>query len=101
MKRVMSFVSMLSVGVIAAVVFATGAYGPVSAVGAGPAGIEGFQIDYGSLVLGLALGVVIGNLASVPWMEYPRRIAAWFVRNSETFGWLVMAAVFGAILVLY
>jgi len=105
MKQVMSFLSMLAVGVMAAVVFASGVYGPVdlSQAGAAAAGAqsEKFRIDFGSLLLGLALGVLIGNLSAIPWAEIPRRLSGWLVRNTENFGYLVFCGGLIAILVYY
>lgn len=113
MKSFVGYLSMLSVGLIAAVVasngqITSGAFdglsGMQSADVAGAGGEEAsgkFTLDYASLILGLAIGIIIANLAAIPWAEIPKRIARWLVANQDNFGYVVLTLGLAGVLLYY
>jgi hypothetical protein len=98
MRRVLELFSILAVGF-----FVAGALGVAALddLPLGRGGIGGGKIDFGSLGLGLVLGVVITTIARVGWSEIPRRFVAWLVACRGTFRLLAWGLAFAAVLVLY
>lgn len=86
MRFMLGFFSLLALGIMVAVAIAVAGAG----LSAEWSGLEarrpgGFRLDYPSLVLGLALGLVMGTLARLSWAELPRRIALWLMVNERNF----------------
>jgi hypothetical protein len=101
MRSVLGLFSVLALGLLAAGVLAVVGNGPLTRLGSGGAGDDGFVIDHASLLLGLALGVVISTLARISWAELPRRAVAWLMANERNFARLAWAGVLVAILLFY
>jgi len=116
-KTFPGFLSVLSLGAITSILIANGALQPLIAdwwpaseapasqltastgEAAGPSGAikapsqtspAGFAVDYASLFLGLLIGVVIAQLAAVPWGDLPRRTVGWVNANQENFSYLAL-----------
>ena len=71
MRAVLSFFSMLALGLMIAAIVIIGATGGVS----GPARLpmSGPYLDYVSVVIGLGVGLVIAVLGQISWSELPHR----------------------------
>ena len=102
----LGFFSLLALGLMVAVAIAlvgTGVSSGWSGLEArealGPAGA--FRLDYPSLVLGLALGLVMATLARLSWAEMPRRLAMWLIVNERNFYRTAMAAMFLGVMLFY
>jgi hypothetical protein len=80
MRFILGFISMLVVGLVAAVGVSVGLTGSSSVMGEPGAG---FRLDYPSLLLGLALGLIIATLSWVSWSELPRRFVSWVLFNER------------------
>ena len=97
MKSVLGFFSALALGLIVAIVVATSLTSPVvqQSVGAN------LHIDYRSLMLGLALGLIIATLARIGWADLPRRFANWLAVNRFNFAVFGVGLICTAVIVLY
>jgi hypothetical protein len=97
MKPVLSFVSLMAVGLIAA--------SAVALVGAGffrvPADGSAPLLDYRSLSIGLIIGLMLSWLARISWAEMPRRMLNWLWANERNFYRGALALVLLGILVFY
>ncbi len=58
-------------------------------------------IHLGSLLIGLALGLVLSALARVSWSELPRRFVEWLFRYERSFYRLAIVGILVAILAFY
>jgi hypothetical protein len=97
MRAVLSFVSLMAVGLIAASALAIiGAN-----LGQMPAGGGAPLIDYRSLSIGLVIGLMLSWLARVSWAEVPRRILNWLWANERNFYRGALALALFGILVFY
>ena len=98
MRPVLQFVSTLAVGFFAAAVVAVGASNllPGGITGAGWA-----KLDYGSVGIGLVVGVLMSNIARVGWAELPRRAVGYIVSKRGTIRLMGWGAIFSAVLLLY
>lgn len=98
MRPVLDLASMLAVGFFAAAVLAVAASDilPIARTGAGMA-----KIDYGSLGLGIMLGVVISGVARIAWSEIPARVVGYIASKRRTWRLIGWGVVFAAILLLY
>lgn len=98
MRRVLDLVSTLAVGFFVATIIG------VAALDQLPFGKDGLgiaRIDYGSLGLGLILGVLISTFARIGWSEIPRRVASYLVARRGTFQLMAWGLAFAVVLVLY
>lgn len=104
MKTAISFLSLLAFGFLAA--------GVLTVIGSGSGPLGQLSMDavtssdrsgvhLGSLLLGLALGLVLSALARVSWSELPRRVITWLLNNERRFYRIAWAGLFIAILVFY
>jgi hypothetical protein len=97
MKPVLSFVSLMAVGLIAA--------SAVALVGAGlfrvPTDGSAPLLDYRSLSIGLIIGLMLSWLARISWAEMPRRMLNWLWANERNFYRGALALVLLGILVFY
>ncbi|MEQ1713068.1 MAG: hypothetical protein ABL908_16925 [Hyphomicrobium sp.] len=106
MRSMFGFLSLLALGLMLAVALALVGAG-LSASGGGFEARQsfglpgGFQLDYPSLLLGLALGIVMATLARLSWAEMPRRLALWLMANERNFYRGAMAAMFLGVLMFY
>jgi hypothetical protein len=101
MKSVLGFFSLLAFGFLAAGVIAViGSSSGTDLPFAMPAG-DGMGIDLGSLLVGLAAGILLSTLARISWAELPRRTVSWLLENERNFARLAWAALFVAILLFY
>lgn len=95
----LGFAGKLSLGLMIAVVLGLA----VMAVG-GAQGYDGARaggLDYFSLTIGLAVGIVLGTLGRIQWALLPRQIANWLFAHERNFYRYAMAAAFIAVLLYY
>ena len=102
MRTVLGFFSMLAVGFLIAAWLAVAGNGPIAqypnfALHPG----QGISLDYPSVLLGLAIGLILPVFARLSWADLPRRAVAWLLNNERNFFRLGMAAVLVGVLVLY
>lgn len=102
MRSILGFLSLLALGLMIAVALAI-AGGSLSAhwPGLNARHPGEFRLDYPSLVLGLAVGMLMATLARMSWAEMPRRLALWLLANERNFYRMGMAAVCLGVLVFY
>lgn len=67
----------------------------------GASGATGGGLDYRALFAGLALGLVITNLARLSWADLPRQAINWFRSNEHNVHRLGWAALLLAVLFFY
>ncbi len=101
MRTFTGFFSIIALGLIAGAVLATTMSHSVSQFIGNQGSETGFKIDSLSLLMGIILGALLTNLASMEWSRIPRRLAAWLVDNSDNFGYLAVAIVLIAIVIYY
>ncbi len=99
MRSVLSFFSMLALGLMIAAVFMVAPSGNGTVTN-----IAGFEfggapaLDYRSVVAGLGIGLFIAVLGTISWREAVRRFGGWMGSQARRL-WLVgWAAVFVAVL---
>jgi hypothetical protein len=101
MRSVVSFISMLAFGVLAAGALMIGGSGTMpSKAAALPAG-DAITLDPASLLIGIMVGVVLGALGRFSWAELPRRVVTWLVANERNFYRFAWASILLAILIFY
>jgi hypothetical protein len=99
MRAVFGFFSMLALGLMLGAVIVVGAGDATN--GAMHLPVSGVYLDYASVVIGLALGVVIVVLGQIRWSELPGHVAQWIGwhwRKLRLFAW---AALFIMVLVYF
>jgi hypothetical protein len=97
MRSVLSFFSMLALGLMIAAVIM------VAPSGNGAASIAGFELsgptlDYRSVVAGLGIGLVIALVSQISWREAGRRTGGWMVSQVQRLWLIAWAGVFIAVL---
>ena len=98
MRSVLSFFSMLALGLMIAAVFMVAPSGNGTVTN-----IAGFEfgeptLDYRSVVAGLGIGLLIAVIGQISWRELARRFGGWMGSQARRL-WLVgWAAVFVAVL---
>jgi len=102
MRTVLGFFSMLAAGFLIAAWIAVAGTGPNAqfpntALHPG----QGFTIDYPSLLLGLAIGLILPAVAGFSWSALPRRFLTWLWSNEHVFYHLGIAAALVGVLVFY
>jgi hypothetical protein len=101
MKSVLGFFSLLAFGFLAAGVLAVIGSSEMSRAPFQGIGNGEMTIDLGSLLLGLAAGLLLSALARVSWAELPGRTVTWLLANERNFARLAWAVLFGVILLFY
>jgi hypothetical protein len=101
MKSVLGFFSLLALGVLGAGVLAVVGSGPLSQLHANAPYGDGAGIDMGSLLMGLAAGLLLATLARVSWAELPTRVVSWLLANERNFARLAWGLIFIVILFFY
>ncbi|MGL4395714.1 MAG: hypothetical protein ACRCS9_04160 [Hyphomicrobium sp.] len=99
MKRsVFAFFSMLAFGVLAtALLIATMPWLTSRSPGVAAA-LAGRGLHFESVLAGLAIGLLIGNMARFHWADVPRRVITWFlIRERQFFSYVL---IFGCIAIL-
>ncbi|MBS0234485.1 MAG: hypothetical protein JSR99_13480 [Proteobacteria bacterium] len=99
-RSVLSFFSVLAVGVMtAAAVFVAmpllSAHVPDSVRSL----TEGLQFE--SLAIGLALGLILGAIVRWDWADIPRRVITWFLVREQKFFYYLLIAVCAGVLIFY
>jgi len=99
MRAVLSFFSMLALGLMVAAIIMIG----VTGVGNGPARLPsaGPFLDYVSVVIGLGIGLVIAVLGQITWSELPHRAAQWLRVHARRLRLLAWAVLFIAVLLYF
>jgi Na+-driven multidrug efflux pump len=99
MRAVLSFFSMLALGLMIAAIVVIGATGGASGPGRLP--ISGPYLDYVSVVIGLGVGLVIAVLGQISWSELPHRAAQWVLAHGRRLRLLAWGALFVAVLLYF
>ena len=102
MKTVLGFFSTLAFGFVVAAWIAVAGTGPIAqypnaAMHAG----QGFSLDYGSVLLGLAIGLILPLFGRFSWTDLPRRAIAWVLNNERNFFRAGIACALVGVLVFY
>jgi hypothetical protein len=97
MKAVLSFVSLMAIGLMTASALALIVAGPAH----GPAGDPMPLIDYRSLSIGLVVGLMMSSLARLSWAEMPRRFLNWVWANERNFYRVALAILMIGIIIFY
>jgi hypothetical protein len=97
MKPVLSFVSLMAIGLIAASAIALigTTFTRLPADGTTP------LLDYRSLSIGLVIGLMLSSLARLSWAEMPRRVLNWLWANERNFYRAGLAGVLLGVLIFY
>ena len=97
MKSVLSFVSLMAIGLIVA--------SAIALIGTTltryPVDETAPLLDYRSLSIGLVIGLMLSWLARVSWAEMPRRVLNWLWANERNFYRAGLATVLLAVLIFY
>jgi hypothetical protein len=102
MRTVLGFFSMLAAGFVIASWLAVAGTGPIAQYpNAAMHSGQGFSLDYPSVLLGLAIGIVLPFFTRFSWADFPRRAVAWLLNNERNFYRFGMAAVLICVLVFY
>ena len=99
MRAVFGFFSMLALGLMLGAVIVVGAGDATN--GAMRLPVSGVYLDYASVVIGLALGVVIVVLGQIRWSELPGQLAQWIGRHWRKLRLFAWAALFIMVLVYF
>jgi hypothetical protein len=99
MRAVLGFFSMLALGLMLAGLILVGATETPN--GAIRLPVSGVYLDYVSVVIGLALGVVIVVLGQIRWSQLPGRAAQWIAAHARMLRLFAWAALFIAVLVYF
>lgn len=91
----LSFIGLMAVGLIIAVV--------VTAIGSGFSGAAGARkiLDINSFAVGLATGLGLELVSKLGWRELPRRLAAWIAASFPALRLGAVAALCVGVLVFY
>jgi hypothetical protein len=97
MRSVLSFFSMLALGLMIAAVIM------VAPSGNGATSIAGFELsgptlDYRSVVAGLGIGLVIALISQISWREIGRRLGGWLAGQAQRLLLIAWAGLFIAVL---
>jgi hypothetical protein len=96
MRSVLSFFSMLALGLMIAAVFMVAPTGMGGSIGGFEVG--GPTLDYRSVIAGLGIGLLIAVIGQIQWAHVARRSGVWIGGHARRL-WLVgWAAVFVAVL---
>jgi hypothetical protein len=98
MRSVLSFFSMLALGLMIAAVFMVAPSGTGTVTNIGGFEFGGPVLDYRSVVAGLGIGLFIAVIGQISWSNVARRSGVWIGSQARRL-WLVgWAAVFVAVL---
>ena len=99
MRSVLSFFSMLALGLMIAAILVVSPSGVVS----NPSrfGGNGATFDYMSVVIGLGIGLAIAVLGQIPWAQAVRGIAVWVMGQARRIWLIGWAAAFVAVLIYF
>jgi hypothetical protein len=98
MRSILSFFSMLALGLMIAAVIV------VSPSGKGTTNVGGFELttdptlDYRSVVAGLGIGLAIALIAHISWADTARRVGSWLGGQARRAFLISLAIVFAAVL---
>ncbi|MEQ1577041.1 MAG: hypothetical protein ABL894_05245 [Hyphomicrobium sp.] len=102
MKTLLGFFSMLALGFVVATWIAVVGTGPVAQYpGAAMNASAGMSFDYGSVLLGLVIGLILPIFGRFSWADLPRRAIMWVLNNERNFYRAGMAAVLVGVLIFY
>jgi hypothetical protein len=95
------FVSLLALGLMVAVTLNYVATGVSQKPFGTTIGGQHISLDVGSLMLGLALGLMMATLARIRWTDVPRSIISWFIVNERWLHRVAMAFILLGVLIFY
>jgi hypothetical protein len=101
LRFVFGFFSLLALGLMVAVTLSFVATGVSQKPFGATLGGHRINLDVGSLLLGLALGLTMATLARIRWTDAPRSIISWFIVNERWLHRVAMAMILLAVLVFY
>jgi hypothetical protein len=99
-RSVLSFFSVLAFGIVASAgVFALTPW----LSGHVPDNVRALTgvLQFESVAVGLALGLMLGALGRCNWSDIPRRIVTWFLVREQRFFYYALIAVCAGVLVFY
>ena len=101
MRSIAAFASLLALGLLAGGVLtmATHQSAAPDVLANGVDGTGG--LDFRSLLIGLLFGLMLSNLARLPWAEFPRRFVAWLISHEHNLYYAMVASVLVAVLIFY
>jgi MFS family permease len=99
-RSVLSFFSVLAFGVMAAAaVFAAMPWLSAHVPDSVRSLTENLQ--FGSLTIGLALGLILGAIVRCDWADIPRRTVTWLMVREQKFFYYSLIAICAGVLVFY
>jgi hypothetical protein len=99
MRVVLSFFSMLALGLMIAAMVMLGMTGSAGTAARLP--LAGPYLDYRSVVIGLGVGLVIAVLSQVSWAELPHRAVHWLLIHARRLRLFAWAALFIAVIIYF
>lgn len=100
MRSLLGFLSLSAVAVLVAGGFMVGAPA-ICGSSSQPGSIAAGGFDYRALFAGLALGLLLANLARLSWTDLPHQALAWIRANEHNMHRLGWAALLLAVLFFY
>jgi hypothetical protein len=102
LRSTFSFLSLLAAGIFAAaiIVMLPPALLPFATVGEGGKAAIG-DLQFASVVVGVALGLALGTMSRYPWADVPRRLVSWVLIRERQLFWAALLVAGLVILFLY
>lgn len=100
LRSVLSFFSVLAFGILAsAAVFAAMPWLSDEV----PESVRALtqNLQFGSLAIGLAMGLTLGVIGRMDWADLPRRVVTWFLVREQKFFYYALIAACAGVLVFY
>jgi hypothetical protein len=83
MRRILGFLSLIALSILAAGALGVAGLGPLAGKTALSSSASSFTLDYRSLLAGTVLGVVLSSIGRLGWADLPRRVIAWIYANER------------------
>lgn len=95
----MQFLGLMACGIIVAAIMLFVGEAVISGGGPRLAGRSALGVDYVSFGIGLAMGLVLAELARLSWSDMPRRAVAWIIANRRNVRYCGYACVWLVVLI--
>lgn len=99
MRAVLSFFSMLALGLMIAAIVMVGVTGGTGT--SSQPSLAGPYLDYMSVVIGLGVGLVIAVLSQINWSALPHRTVQWLLVHARRLRLLAWGVFFIAIILYF